>query len=159
MNAGVIQPHPRQIVLPPATAHLPCFAGHVSCPSTTTSSALGRLSAIVAVTRPQLSARVRRRQRPTLCRTAVTLQRLMCCHLTRASLWRPNALHPAPSPRHIDRNNNLPVQVGVTPNGDKVICVTSTGVTRVFDARTGKAIMGLSPRNRVGPKLFSSDEQ
>ena len=52
--------------------------------------------------------------------------------------------------------NNLPVRVGVTPDGDKVICVTSTGVTRVFDARTGKAIMALSSRNRVGPKLFSS---
>lgn len=50
----------------------------------------------------------------------------------------------------------LPVRVGLTPDGEKVIGVTSTGVVRVFDAGTGKPELVLSRRSRVGSEFFGS---
>jgi hypothetical protein len=52
----------------------------------------------------------------------------------------------------------LPVRVGLTPDGSKVIGVTSMGVVRVFDAETGKPELTLSGQSRLGSDLFSSPE-
>ena len=45
--------------------------------------------------------------------------------------------------------NCLPIRVGVTADGSKVIGVTSTGVARVFDAETGKPELTISKKSRV----------
>jgi hypothetical protein len=44
---------------------------------------------------------------------------------------------------------HLPLRVGLTPEGDKVIGVTSTGVVRVFNAETGKPELVLSSLGRI----------
>ena len=53
----------------------------------------------------------------------------------------------------------LPVSVGLTPDGKKVIGVTSTGVVRVFDAETGKPELVLSGQSRFGSDVFGSGEE
>lgn len=44
----------------------------------------------------------------------------------------------------------LPTRVGLTPDGNKVVAVTSSGVVRVFDAQTGKPELLLSIPSSVG---------
>jgi len=60
--------------------------------------------------------------------------------------------------KHLDDANRrcLPVRVGLTADGSKVTAVTSTGVVRVFDARTGKPELSLSSTGRVGSEIISS---
>ena len=53
----------------------------------------------------------------------------------------------------------LPVRVGLTPDGKKVIGVTSTGVVRVFNAETGKPELLLGSRSRFGSEVFGSGEK
>ena len=45
----------------------------------------------------------------------------------------------------------LPVRVGLTPDGKKVIAVTYTGNVRVFDAETGQPELTLNGKGRGGP--------
>jgi hypothetical protein len=53
----------------------------------------------------------------------------------------------------------LPVRVGLTPDGDKVIGVTSTGVVRVFDTETGKPELVLSSQGRVSSEVFDAGDR
>ena len=45
----------------------------------------------------------------------------------------------------------LPVRVGLTPDGNKIIGVTYTGNARVFDAETGQPELTLNGKGRGGP--------
>jgi hypothetical protein len=53
----------------------------------------------------------------------------------------------------------LPVRVGLTTDGDKVIGVTSTGIVRVFDAETGKPELVLSSHGRVPAEAFGNQDR
>lgn len=50
----------------------------------------------------------------------------------------------------------LPVRVGLTPDGKKVIGVTYAGNVRVFDAETGQPELILNAKGRTGPLAFGS---
>ena len=53
----------------------------------------------------------------------------------------------------------LPVRVGLTPDGKKVIGVTYAGNVRVFDAETGQPELILNAKGRTEPMIFGSDKQ
>ena len=48
----------------------------------------------------------------------------------------------------------LPVRVGLTEDGTKVIGVTSTGVCQVFDADSGRPELILSNKGRAGSEMY-----
>jgi hypothetical protein len=52
------------------------------------------------------------------------------------------------------RRRCLPCRVGLTPDGSKVIAVTSTGVVKVLAAQTGRPELTLSGQARVGTEIW-----
>ena len=72
----------------------------------------------------------------------------------------PEGLHEKLKKLLADANRRcLPIRVGLTADGIKVIGVTSTGVVRVFDAASGNPDLVLSNQNGGGSGLIANQDQ